>query len=54
MCFSEEARHQAYLDKLARNKKENLDSREQFLKDEAQRLHELDTMKRWEMMNRYQ
>ncbi|XP_053610645.1 trichohyalin-like [Plodia interpunctella] len=48
-----DARAKAQEEKLARFKQDRIDSRKKFLQDEAQRLHELHTMRQWEMMNRF-
>ncbi|XP_050677120.1 golgin subfamily A member 6-like protein 22 isoform X2 [Leptidea sinapis] len=47
------ARRQADANREAKIKQERIEIQEQFLEKERQRLHELDTMHTWDMMNRF-
>ncbi|XP_045775084.1 vicilin-like seed storage protein At2g18540 [Maniola jurtina] len=48
-----EARRQAELLKKEKSKQERIETRKQFLQQEKQRLHELNVMHQWEVMNRF-
>ncbi|CAG4982086.1 unnamed protein product [Colias eurytheme] len=48
-----EARRQADAHKREKFKQERIEVRNQFLRDEQQRLHEFNTMRQWEIMNRF-
>ncbi|CAK1555488.1 unnamed protein product [Leptosia nina] len=48
-----EARRQADARKREQFKQERIEVRQQYLRDEAQRLHEFNTMRQWEIMNRF-
>ncbi|XP_060804784.1 trichohyalin-like [Amyelois transitella] len=48
-----EARAQAQVDKLAKFKQARIDARNKYLQDEARRLHESDTIRQFEIMNRF-
>ncbi|XP_031764837.2 trichohyalin-like [Galleria mellonella] len=48
-----EARREAHERKKAQFKQDRIDTRNKFLRDEEQRLHEFNTMRQWEIMNRF-
>ncbi|XP_047992403.1 trichohyalin-like isoform X2 [Leguminivora glycinivorella] len=48
-----EARRRKDKEKEARFRREKQEVQDKFLADEARRLHELDTQRQWEMMNRF-
>ncbi|XP_038222672.1 trichohyalin-like [Zerene cesonia] len=48
-----EARRQADANKREKFKQERIEVRNQFLRDEERRLHEFNTMRQWEIMNRF-
>ncbi|XP_041982535.1 trichohyalin-like [Aricia agestis] len=50
---SDEARRQAELEKEQRLKQERIEDRRRNLEDEEKRLHDFNTMKQWEIMNRF-
>ncbi|KAJ0174411.1 hypothetical protein K1T71_009519 [Dendrolimus kikuchii] len=49
----EEAKRQAQVRKQAQFKRERIDIRNKYLEDEARRLHEFNTTRQWEIMNRF-
>lgn len=51
--YRSEARHQAQLKKEEQFRQDKKETQAQFLRDEAQRLHEFNTTRQWDIMNRY-